>query len=68
MPSIAFGTGIPQVGIFNTIPVPVYTVPVLGTGLYHTVLVMVLYKTHGVTITCGILIIKIIKINITVTI
>ena len=65
---VAFGTGIPQVGIFNTVPVPVYTVPVSGMGPYRTVLVTVLYETRGVTITRGILIIKIIKINITVTI
>ena len=65
---VAVGTGIPRVSIFNTVPVPVYTIPVLGTGLYRTILVAVLYETRGVTITCGILIIKIIKINITVTI
>ena len=41
---LAFGTGIPQVGIFNTVPVPVYTVPVSGTGPYRTVLVTVLYE------------------------
>ena len=57
--ALVFGTGIPWVGILNTVPIPVYTIPVLVT---------VLYKTRSVTITCSILIIKIIKINITVTI
>ena len=65
---VVFGTGILRVGIFNTVPVPIYTVPILGTGPYLTVLVAVLYETCSVTITHDILIIKIIKINISVTI
>jgi hypothetical protein len=45
---VGFGTGIPRVGNFNTVPVPVYTVPVSGTGTYRTVSAAVSYETRGV--------------------
>ena len=44
---LGFFMGIPWVGNLDTIPVPVDTIPVMGTGTYHTIYAVVLYKTHG---------------------
>jgi hypothetical protein len=60
-------TGIPRVGISHTVPVPANTVPVTGTGTYHTVICTVSDETRGITLTHSILIIKIIKISISIT-
>jgi hypothetical protein len=51
--SIGFVTGIPRVGNFNTVPAPVYTVPVSGTGTYRTRSATVSYETHGISGTRG---------------
>ena len=59
---LGFVTGTPWVGIFHTIPVPAITIPVTGTGTYHTRFCVVSHETHGIIHTCGI---KIIKITIT---
>ena len=34
---VVFGTGMPQVGIFNTAPIPTYTTPIPGMGTYCTI-------------------------------
>ena len=39
--SLGFGTGIPQVRKFDTVPVPMNTIPVTGTGRYCTVIATV---------------------------
>ena len=64
---IGLVTGIPRVGMSHTVPVPANTVPVMGTGTYRTVICMVSDETRGITLTHGILIIKIIKISISIT-
>ena len=58
--SLGFVTGNPRVGNFHTVPAPVYTVPISGTGTYRTRSAAVSYETRGITNTRGILIIKII--------
>jgi len=42
-----------RVWIFYTAPVPTYTIPVIGTGTYHTCFVTVCYETCGLLYTCG---------------
>ena len=44
---VGFGTGIPRVGFSHTVPKPVNTVPVAGTGTYPTVKFAVSYGTRG---------------------
>ena len=56
---IGFFTGILWVRISHTIPVPANTVPITGMGTYHTVIHAVSDETHGIPLTCSILIIKI---------
>jgi hypothetical protein len=51
--SIGFNTGNPRVGFSDTAPVPVYTVPVPGTGTYRTVFFTVFYETRGTSGTRG---------------
>jgi len=41
---------IPWAGIFNTVPVPANTVPVMGTGTYRTHIRIVSHETHGILI------------------
>jgi hypothetical protein len=53
--ALGFVTGIPRVGNFNTVPAPVYTVPVLGTGTYRTRSAAVSYETRGIFSTRGLL-------------
>jgi hypothetical protein len=57
---LGFVTGILWVRIFHTVPVPANTIPVTGTGTYHTCICTVSHETCGITHTHGILIIKII--------
>jgi hypothetical protein len=59
---LGFVTGIPRVRISHTVPVPANTVPVTGMGTYHTIICAVSDETHGI------LIIKIIKITIIITV
>jgi len=54
---LGFVMGIPWVGISHT--VPANTVPVTGTGTYHTVIYVVSDKTRSIILTRSILIIKI---------
>ena len=56
--------GILWVRISPTVPVPAITIPITGMGTYHTIIHMVSDETHGIPLTHGILIIKIIKITI----
>jgi hypothetical protein len=51
--SVAFGTGIPQVGISHTVPVPTETVPIAGTGTYLPVISAVCHETRGIPFTRG---------------
>jgi hypothetical protein len=44
---LGFGTGIPRVGIFHTVPVPANTVPITGTGTYRTVICAVSHGYHA---------------------
>jgi hypothetical protein len=64
---VGFIMGIPWVGIFHTVPVPANTIPVPGIYQYRLVHVMVPHETCGITITHGILILKILKLTITIT-
>jgi hypothetical protein len=50
---LGFNTGNPRVGFSDTAPVPVYTVPVPGTGTYRTVFFTVFYETRGTSGTRG---------------
>jgi hypothetical protein len=53
---VGFGTGIPRVGFSHTVPEPVNTVPVAGTGTYPTVKFTVSYGTRGTIGTRGFLV------------
>jgi hypothetical protein len=44
-----------------------HTVPITGMGTYCTIICMVSDETHGIPFTCGILIMKIMKITIIIT-
>jgi hypothetical protein len=46
---IGFVTGIPQVRISQTVPVPANTIPVAGAGTYRPVNWAVCDETRGVT-------------------
>ena len=54
-PVIGLATGILQVGNLDTIPVPVDTIPVSGTGAHRTIKVTVSYETRGYFSTHGLL-------------
>lgn len=44
--------GIPRVGFCQTIPIPMHTVPVVGTGTYQPTKSVVSYETHSTIDTC----------------
>jgi hypothetical protein len=50
---LGFNTGNLWVGFSDTAPVPAYTIPVPGTGTYHTVFFAVFFETHGTGSTRG---------------
>ena len=64
MSCIGFVTGTIQARIFHTVPVLANTAPLTGMGTYRTHISMVSHETHGITLTHGILIIKIIEITL----
>jgi hypothetical protein len=60
--------GIQQVRISHTVHIPANTAHVMGVGTYCIIICAVSHKTCSITLTHGILIIKIIKITITITV
>ena len=50
---IVFVTGIPQVQLLHTVPVPAETVAVAGTGTHQPVIFAVCHKTCSIPFTRG---------------
>jgi hypothetical protein len=67
MVRVGFRTGNPWVGFSHTVPVPLYTVPVVGTTRTQPVNCAVSDETRGIHDTCGYFSLKYCKYSITCT-